>query len=259
MRLGKADANMHSAGGHFATARDLARFVAAHASGGRLDGVQVFPREMITSSHRSQIEQTQRSGPFTRSGWGYGWDLGTHGDETIVSRFGAFSGYRSHMSFMPDRGTGVVVLVNGGGVASIAADVMATYIYDRLGDRPNLAAAYKLRLADLRALADASKYNLAKDLAERRARIKPLPRPLQHYAGVYDNARLGDMEWRVVGGALAPRMGVAASPAEVFNANEEQLRVNFTGTAEIVDFAFASGAAARTLQYRGETFVRVKD
>ncbi|MEO6447495.1 MAG: serine hydrolase domain-containing protein, partial [Gemmatimonadaceae bacterium] len=34
--LGKADANMHAAGGHFATPRDLARYVAAQQSGGML-------------------------------------------------------------------------------------------------------------------------------------------------------------------------------------------------------------------------------
>ena len=99
IRLGKADANMHAAGGHFATPRDLARFVAVHASGGRLDGVQVFPADMIASGHRKQIDQDQRFGPFHRFGWGYGWDLGTYGTETIVHRFGGFSGYRSHMSF----------------------------------------------------------------------------------------------------------------------------------------------------------------
>lgn len=260
IRLGKADANMHAAGGHFATARDLARFVAAHASGGRLDGVQVFPREMIASAHRKQIEQNRRYGPFQRFGWGYGWDLGTYGNETIVSRFGAFSGYRSHMSFMPDRGTGVVVLVNGGGPASAAADVMATYIYDRLSDSPKLDAAYKLRVADLRALADASRYNLAKDLAEHRARMAPLPRPLQDYAGMYENARLGRMEWRVVGGELESRMGVAYSSAEVFDAQQNQLRVSFTGGWEVVEFAFPpGGGSARALQYRGETFEWVKN
>jgi CubicO group peptidase (beta-lactamase class C family) len=260
IRLGKADANMHAAGGHFATPRDLARFVAAHASGGRVDGVQVFSREMIASAHRKHIEQNRQFGPFHRFGWGYGWDLGTYGDETIVHRFGGFSGYRSHMSFMPDRGTGVVVLVNGSDPASVAADVMATYIYDRLSGRPNLDAAYKPSVMDLRARADALRSNLTKDMAERRARRAPLPRPLQDYAGVYENARLGGMELRVVGGGLESRMGVAFSPAEVFDARQNQLRVSLTGDGEVVEFAFPpGGGSARALQYRGETFERVKD
>jgi CubicO group peptidase (beta-lactamase class C family) len=258
IRLGKADTNMHAAGGHFATARDLARFVAAHASAGRVDGVHVFPPEVIASAHRKHIEQNRRSWPFDRFGWGYGWDLSTYGDETIVHRFGGFSGYRSHMSFMPARGTGVVVLVNGSGPAT-AADVMATFIYDRLSGRPHVDAAHKLGMADLRARADALKTSLANDIAERQARRVPLPRPLQDYAGVYENARYGRMEWRVVGGELESRMGVAHTSTEVFAAKQHQLRVEFLGSGEVVEFGFPTGGGpARTVQYRGETFERVK-
>jgi hypothetical protein len=193
IRLGKADANMHAAGGHFATSRDLARFVAAHASGGRLDGVQVFPRELIASAHRKHIDQDRRFGPFRRFGWGYGWDLGTYGDVTIVHRFGAFPGYRSHMSFMPDRGTGVVVLVNGGGPASDAADVVATYIYDRLSSRPNLAAAYKLRVRDLQAIAATTGVDLyvVSTVDER-----PVPQRLLQTAANESSARVSpDGRW----------------------------------------------------------------
>lgn len=157
IRLGKADPNMHAAGGHFATPRDLARFVAAHVSSGRVDGVQVFRPETIALAHREHIDQNRGSWPFDRFGWGYGWDLSTYGDETIVHRFGAFSGYRSHMSFMPARGIGVVVLVNGSGPAATAADVMATFIYDRLSGRSNVDAGQKLRMVDLQARADALK------------------------------------------------------------------------------------------------------
>ena len=260
IRLAKADANMHAAGGHFATPRDLARFVAAHASGGRVDGVQVFPPEMIASAHRTHIEQKLGTWPFNRFGWGYGWDLSKYGDETIVHRFGAFSGYRSHMSFMPARGTGVVVLVNGGGPAATAADVMATFIYDRLSGRPQVDAAHKLAMADLRARAEALKTIRANDIAQRAARKAPLPRARQDYAGVYENGRYGRMEWRVVGEELESSMGVASSLAEVFDAKQHQLRVDLIGAAEVVEFAFPPGGGpARALQYRGETFERIKD
>jgi len=260
IRLAKADANMHAAGGHFATARDLARFVAAHASGGRIDGARVLPPEVIASAHRKQIEQVRQSWPFDRFGWGYGWDLSTYGDETIVHRFGGFSGYQSHMSFMPARGTGVVVLVNGSGPAATAADVMATFIYDRLTARPNADAAHKLRMADLVARADALKTSLANDIAKRRARMQPLPHPLQDYAGAYENRTYGRMEWRVVAGQLESRIGEAYTSAEVFDATQNQVRVDFMGFEEAVEFVFPpDGGVAVALHYRGERFERVKD
>jgi hypothetical protein len=55
-------------------------------------------------------------------------------------------------------------------------------------------------------------------------------------------------------------MGVAYSPTEVFDARRNQVRVSFTGDQEVVELAFPpGGGAARALQYRGETFERVKD
>lgn len=83
---------------------------------------------------------------------------------------------------------------------------------------------------------------------------------MQDYAGVYENDRYGRMEWRVVGGDLESRMGVASSAAEVFDAKQNQLRVDFIGDGEVVEFVFLpSGGSARARQYRGETFERVKD
>ncbi|HUP00919.1 MAG TPA: serine hydrolase [Gemmatimonadota bacterium] len=259
--LGKADANMHAAGGHFASARDLARFVAAHASGGLLDGERIFPAEAFRAAHEVQAEQDREFGPFHRFGWGYGWDLGTYEEKTIVHRFGSFPGYRSHMSFMPDHGIGVVVLVNGGGPASPAADLMATYIYDRLIGRSDLEEEYARRLADLEGRAAEGARELADHLAERRVRQSPLPHPLEAYAGTYENRELGRMEWRVAGESLEAEIGVARSIAEVFDAAEDQLRVELTGGGEVIDFEFPAGAGrgpASSLRYNDYEFVRVE-
>jgi hypothetical protein len=56
------------------------------------------------------------------------------------------------------------------------------------------------------------------------------------------------------------RMGVASSVAKLFDAKQNQLRVHFIGDWEVVDFPLPpGGGSARALQYRGETFERVKD
>ena len=41
--IGKDDANLHAAGGHFASARDLARYLAVHITGGVVEGRRVLP------------------------------------------------------------------------------------------------------------------------------------------------------------------------------------------------------------------------
>jgi CubicO group peptidase (beta-lactamase class C family) len=193
MELGKDDANLHAAGGHFSTARDLARYLAAHIAGGVVEGRTVLPPEPLRLTQRQQVEQDRRFGPFHRHGWGYGWDLGTWDGDTLVHRLGGFGGYRSHVSFMPEHGVGVVVLANGAGPASAATDLVATYAYDRLLAKPDLEARYDARLDSLASQLPRYRQGLADHLAERRARQAPLPHPLEAYAGIYESPVLGRM------------------------------------------------------------------
>ena len=160
---------------------------------------------------------------------------------------------------MPDRGIGVVVLVNGFTLATLTADVMATYIYDRLNNKPNRDVAAKLGLSDLRAHAEALRIKLAMDAADQKARHVPLPRPLHDYVGAYENSSFGRMEWRVAGGRLEVRMGVASSEAEVFDAATHQLRVAIAGDRELMEFVVPSAGPARAVKYRQQTFERVKE
>ena len=264
IRLGKADANLHAAGGFYGTPRDLARFVAAHASGGLLEGVRVFPKEPIRSTHELHAEQDREFGPFHRFGWGYGWDLASWKGRTNVSRFGGFSGYRSHMSFDLESGIGVVVLVNGGGPASPASDLVATYVYDRLmagHDAAALAeieADYERQLAQLELRKAEGERMALEGLEERRSRQAPLAHPADAYAGTYANPRLGTMTWRVTDAGLAVDMGVAQSAAEVHDAAKDELRVELTGGGSVVAFEFPpEGGAATALVVNGERFERV--
>lgn len=267
--LGKADANLHAAGGHFAAPRDLARFVAAHASDGMLDGGRVFPAAATRSMRETHATQDREFGPFRRFGWGYGWDLGTWNGRTIVHRFGSFAGYRSHMSFEPATRIGVVVLVNGGGPASPASDLVATYVYERLREENvptspdprallELHAGYERKLAELELDRARAEREAAAALETRRARQAPLSHPIEHFAGTYRSARLGTMTWRVGDDGLGVEMGVAGSPAEVFDAAKNQLRVELTGGGSVVSFEFPpAGGPAAALVIHEERFERV--
>ncbi len=53
----KGNANMHAAGGHVTTVSDLAKWLEVHMNGGRLDGRQVFPAEVVSETHRKQADQ----------------------------------------------------------------------------------------------------------------------------------------------------------------------------------------------------------
>ncbi|MGH6693152.1 MAG: serine hydrolase, partial [Gammaproteobacteria bacterium] len=255
----KHDATMHAAGGHFTAAQDLARFVAAHASGELVEGRRVFPAAVIASTHEKHADQDREFGPYHRFGWGYGRDLGTWQGRTIIHRFGGFTGFRSHASFEPASQVGVVVLVNGEGPASAAVDLLATYVYDRLLGRPDFAAFYDSLLADFqRRLSDGEK-EVARTLAQRAARLQPLPHPLAGYAGTYENPKYGRMTWRVVADGLGVRMGVAVSRAEVYDAAKDELRVELLGGGSVAGFEFpAAGGPATAVMLGGQRYERTE-
>lgn len=256
--LGKADANLHAAGGHFASARDLARYVAVHVTAGVLEGKRVLPEAPLALTHRQHATQDRRFGPFHRHGWGYGWDLGTWEGDSLIHRFGGFAGYRSHVSFMPAHDLGVVVLGNGGGPASAAVDLLATYAYDRLLGKQDLDERYAARLDTVASQLPRYRQGMAAHLAERRARLAPLPFPLKDYAGTYESPVAGRMEWRVVAGGLEVRMGVVHSRAEVYDASANQLRIEIGGSGETVTFGFpASGGPAISVEMDGFSYTRV--
>ncbi len=259
IRLAKTDDNLHAAGGYFTTAGDLAKFIAVHAADGQLDGRRIFPAAVIASTHVEHASQDHDFGPYHRFGWGFGWDLGAYEGHTIVHRFGAFAGYRSHASFMPDTGIGVVVLVNGVAVP-FAADEMANYIYDRLsGDHTHVDAKHEVTFQQLKQRKAHFAERIAKHQTELRTRDQqPLPHPMASYAGQYVNPLLGTMTWTVSNGHLEVSIGAAQSNATISDASKNELRVELIGSGQVVRFLFPEASvSASEAEYGGYRFERV--
>ncbi len=251
----KADANMQAAGGHITSVHDLLRYLRAQLNEGRIDGRQALPARAIASSQQKQIDQHRAFGPFQRHGWGLGWDIADYEGDTILQRFGAFQGFRSHLSFMPERDLGVIVLSNGGGVSSPFTDLVATYIYDRLLQKPELEARYEERLESERRRIVAA---IEKDATTRGARAQTTPLPWTAYAGTYESEGWGRMVWTLEEGRLKVRMGLAIGDVEVYDGARYQFRVSLTGSGSVVTFVVPAGAGAPTaLRFADETFVRV--
>ena len=254
----KDDSNMHAAGGHLSTVLDLARWVGVHLNQGRWDGRQVFPAQVVAATHEQQVGQDRKFGPYERHGWGLGWDLGTYEGDLLVHRFGTFSGFRSHVSFMPERGVGVVVLVNNATPATFLADLVACYAYDLLLGKPDLGPKYGTQLDQYRTQVAQMRQGIAQDKEKRAARSQKLPYSLAAYAGDFTNPAMGTMHWEVVQEHLEVRMGVMWSPVEVYSGDDNQLRIELTGSGTVVKFTL-DGARAASLVWDGNEYVRVAD
>ncbi|OYX71919.1 MAG: penicillin-binding protein [Caulobacter sp. 35-67-4] len=222
--LQKTNATMHSAGGLVSTARDMARWLEIQLNDGVVDGHRAFPPGLVASTHRPLATQQARFGPYTREGYGLGWQTGHYGTEALIHHFGNFAGSRAHVSFMPARGLGVAVMANEDLLAGELADLVANYVYDRFAGRPDLEAHYDAELAALTARRDKRVKGLAASRAERASRPWSLRLPTKSYVGDYRNPAMGSVQVVEEDGRMVIRAGVMASPAEAVP-NPESVRV----------------------------------
>jgi hypothetical protein len=256
----KTDATMNAAGGHLATLHDLARWTIVQMDSGVIDGRRVFPAEAVALSHRLLARHTRpaarRFAFFDREGWAAGWDVGAYEGEPMVSRFGSYHSTRSHLSFLPRRRVGVVVMASAG--LSAVTDVVAAFAYDLEAGRSDAHARAAARLDTLRARLTAARGAAAARDSARAARARqPLGRRLADFAGRYHEPAFGTVEITADGGRLAYRWGALYGPAEVYDAARGEWRVETAGPGEVVRFAFEGPGPARALTLEGTTFVRL--
>ena len=254
LRYAKHDETMQAAGGHISTANDMARFVVAQLGAGRSGGRQVFPSRVIEDTQHPHVAQDRRFGPYERYGWGLGWDLARYDEDMVIQRFGGFSGFSSHVSFMPEHDLGVVVLANAGGPAGMLGDMVARFAYRRVLGESGVDARFD---EELRGTMEMINSFSGRDLATRRARAQTTPLPLAAYAGEYTSPVLGRMRWTWEEDRLLVRWGVAESTVEVYDGAQYQLRVELLGGGAVVTFDVPNGASRPTaFEFLKQTFTR---
>jgi CubicO group peptidase (beta-lactamase class C family) len=252
----KADANMHAAGGLVSSAEDMARWLLVNINAGQIKGKRVFPAEVIEETHKKYAEQRAEAGGITRTGYGLGWNIGAYDGETVLQHNGGFSAFYAHVSFMPERKIGVVVLANEPLIGARLAELIAQYAYDSFLRKPDFNEKWAQRLATLPKSVKDARQKTAEDLARRKARPQTLTHPLEAYAGVYESEEGGRMVWQVSNSRLSVTLGVLQSETEVYDAAKDMLRVELTpGQGDIVKFLF-SGERAERLEFQEMVFTR---
>jgi CubicO group peptidase (beta-lactamase class C family) len=254
--LQKTDATMQSAGGLISTANDMAIWLEAQINDGRVDGRQVFPAGLVASTHVSRVDQAADFGPYVRTGYGLGWQVGRYGDDLLIHHFGNFSGSRAHVSFMPGRRQGVAVMVNEDAFAGDLADVIANYAYDWFAGLPDIDAVHDARLDALIAERDRRRTGIAGAMATRVARSRTLSLPNAAYVGDYVNPAYGTLTIREAGERLSVAIGVQQVLADYLT-ESEGLRVELTPfRGEGVVFRLDAEGRPTTLVYQDVVFVR---
>ncbi|HEV7354317.1 MAG TPA: serine hydrolase [Brevundimonas sp.] len=253
--LQKVDATMQSAGGLMSSASDMALWLEAQINDGVVGGRRVLPAGLIAATHVPRVALDSRSGPYMREGYGLGWYTGRYGEDLLVHHFGGFSGSRAHVSLMPDRGLGVVVMVNEDLVAGELADVVANYVYDWLGGLPDVDAVHAARVDALVETRDARRTRLAAGLEERSGRARTLSLPDTAYAGDYHSSALGRLTVRARPEGLAFAIGQLHAVAG-HGAQSETVRVELVPFQGMVaEFEVRDGVPV-AVSLAGARFVR---
>lgn len=117
------------AGGLCSTIGDMTRFLRVQMSDGMLDGKRIFPASVMREVHAPQINLKRTFGRVDRSAYALGWYHGEYEHDALIHHFGSFPGAWAHISWMPERGIGVVVLSNA---YNPFADAVAYLAYDTL-------------------------------------------------------------------------------------------------------------------------------
>jgi len=258
-QLEKSDENMQSAGGIFMSVSDLGRWLNVNMNGGKLGGRQVFPADLIRNAHTGYTKSTRNEPPFSADGeYGLGWQIGKYRNEKVIYHHGAYPGYRSHVSFMPDQKVAVGVLINNDALGGRLADMLAAYAYDWWLHTENFEADYAHQVQEAVKFFDSRRQGIAAEAAQRAKREWQLTKPFADYAGVYTNDLLGTLEIVPKEKALAVRMGKVSAVATPFT-QPDTIRVVMLpgGNGDVIGFVKDADGRFGSLNYGGVTFTRV--
>lgn len=253
--LQKVDQTMQSAGGVIMSANDALRFLELMAEDGRVGGREILPRSVIAASRQPLTKVGDTFDGYRRDQYSLGWYTGPYRDEVLLHDFGAFAGFRAHVSYMPERRCGVAAFVNDSTVASPLVDVIANFMYDRAYGRDAAWQSFGEALSRTKDRAQRQVASRAADAEKRATRSWTLTRPLAAYAGIYENETIGRVEISVQDKSATFACGVLRSAAEPFTA-PDSMRVEIApGSGAPLRFE-GDGPAPTALVLQGQRLLR---
>jgi CubicO group peptidase (beta-lactamase class C family) len=143
----KNDETMHAAGGLVTTPADLGRWLIVNLNDGKIGERTVLDPDAVRIAHESCTSLEATFYRFERRGYALGWYHADFDGELLMHHFGGFNGYHAHMSFMPEHGIGVAVLINTNDYdAGTMAHMIAAYVYELLLGRDDVETRYRAEL-----------------------------------------------------------------------------------------------------------------
>ncbi|MCO6492964.1 MAG: serine hydrolase [Phaeodactylibacter sp.] len=255
--LEKQDNTMQSAGGLITTADDMARWLAVNLQKGELDGKRIFPAALFETAHSRMAETGSEFPPFTRDHYGLGWHIGKYDDYAQLHHFGGFAGFSAHVSFLPEEGLGVAVMINDAVAGTRVMNLLAAYAYDWWLQQPEAGERGQKGLKEIAKRMEKAGEMVAKDRAKRAERTWQLALPFEAYAGTYYNDALGTLKVANTTDALEVSIGNLYCTATPYTAGNS-IRIELVpGSGEVILFE-VEGGQVTSFRYDDAVFEKVQ-
>ncbi|WP_298893293.1 serine hydrolase domain-containing protein [uncultured Psychroserpens sp.] len=192
IHLQKSDATMHAAGGLVSNANDIGKFLSFFLSKGMYNNETLVSKELIESTYAKHISAAHDGiKVFDGKAYGKGWRIGNFNKYNVIYHFGGYSGYYSHLSFLPEQNLGVAVFINHEFGLPVA-NLIANYTYDLyLGNDSNLKKHEKTLEKKLPKLLKSAQKSQVAHEKKQAARRWELSLEKQNYIGHYYNEKFG--------------------------------------------------------------------
>lgn len=250
---------MHAAGGHYTTAKDMINWLKVNLSGGALNGKQIFPEELIEQAHKSQIDLDRDFYKFHRYGYGFGWYISNYDEELLIHHFGSYTGYRAHVSFMPEHDIGVAIFVNDlSRIGVYIPDILAAYIYDRILEKPEAISRISEEKAGLLKKKIMFSERIKQMLAQMASRKFDLTCDSEAYQGTFGNKVWGTLDLSYEQGIRTASIGNLSAELTPFK-RQNSMRVELVpNNGRVIDF-YPSGTCAEidSLKFMKEVWLPV--
>ncbi len=256
LKFVKNDQMMHAAGGIVTTPVDLVRWLEANINDGIIGSRQIIPSVAFQEAQKQQVAAAAERGRFKANGYGFGWFQGEYDRDKVLFHLGGYGGWQSNVSFMPEKKVGVALATNSGGMGRPVLGVIATYIYDRLLQKPNVEATNAEQLAQLKANFKQQRERFLADVEKRSKRPWMLQHLNQAYVGVYESPLYGTLKIEERGDKLVASLANLSAVVEAFT-EPESARVELVpGSGEVLRFTFSTGDTADAVKWANEVFQR---
>jgi CubicO group peptidase (beta-lactamase class C family) len=190
----------------YSDAEEMGAYLRMLVNGGAVAGRRIVSRESVRAMRTAEIAMGREAvyPEVAPRAYGMGLEVTRYRGHVLADHPGVIDGYAAMLAILPDDRLGVVVLSNMSGTNPVPRAVAYAVLDAALG-LPQLPWAERLkdRHAAWRAARTAAVAARAKHDAAARAARTPPPRPLEAYAGDYENPAYGRMVIRADGGGLA--------------------------------------------------------